>query len=555
MSKSDGRRARRRPGRPDASEETAVWLAELEQLAEHDHRAADEEEWARTLRSKRSREPGSTGEYQTGEYQTGEYQTGEYRMQPPPMAPPAPEYPSAHHPEYGYPAEPRQDWPSAPPPAATGQFPAAAPTPPPPPAADPGPGWLNPPLSPLPPRPATGYGSPVSDAPTNSRWDEWDHRPPPPSNGDLYQEPPSPWTLEQERGPWAVGHSRVPYGDPGPAPDPAPAGALGGAVRTGAVDGCLACPGATAAGAAPALAGRRAHRRHRHLAARPRALDRPALERRATVTGGTRASALPAGSGGAATRPTEPTGLPVAVAGRQPPDPARRPPAATAVRRAAGGAAQRSAGRRRPGRGGAGHRAERPGPDATASDQALLGPQWRLRSVLRGEQGGGRGPCVRRLRRQDGWGPPGLAAGDRADLLDRATDGALLVLRLPLARARPACELLAAMDDVITPWLDSYPPGVPEHIEVPETNLARLLDSAARDFANAPALHFEGRTTSYAQLADQAWRFAGALAGLGVTKGTRVGLLLPNCPQAVVALFGALRLVAVGVQNNPLSTG
>ncbi len=218
MSKSDGRRARRRPGRPDASEETAVWLAELEQLAEHDHRAADEEEWARTLRSKHSREPGSTGEYQTGEYQTGEYQTGEYRMQPPPMAPPAPEYPSAHHPEYGYPAEPRQDWPSAPPPAATGQFPAAAPTPPPPPAADPGPGWLNPPLSPLPPRPATGYGSPVSDAPTNSRWDEWDHRPPPPSNGDLYQEPPSPWTLEQERGPWEVGHSRVPYGDPGPAP-------------------------------------------------------------------------------------------------------------------------------------------------------------------------------------------------------------------------------------------------------------------------------------------------------------------------------------------------
>jgi len=110
------------------------------------------------------------------------------------------------------------------------------------------------------------------------------------------------------------------------------------------------------------------------------------------------------------------------------------------------------------------------------------------------------------------------------------------------------------MDDVITPWLDSYPPGVPEHIEVPETNLARLLDSAARDFANAPALHFEGRTTSYAQLADQAWRFAGALAGLGVTKGTRVGLLLPNCPQAVVALFGALRLGAVVVQNNPLYT-
>jgi long-chain acyl-CoA synthetase len=110
------------------------------------------------------------------------------------------------------------------------------------------------------------------------------------------------------------------------------------------------------------------------------------------------------------------------------------------------------------------------------------------------------------------------------------------------------------MADVTTPWLDSYPPGVPEHVEVPSTNLARLLADAARDFANAPALHFEGRTISYAQLADQAWRFAGVLAGLGVTKGTRVGLILPNCPQAVVALFGALRLGAVVVQNNPLYT-
>ncbi|HEV8653687.1 MAG TPA: long-chain fatty acid--CoA ligase [Actinomycetes bacterium] len=110
------------------------------------------------------------------------------------------------------------------------------------------------------------------------------------------------------------------------------------------------------------------------------------------------------------------------------------------------------------------------------------------------------------------------------------------------------------MADVTTPWLDSYPPGVPEHVEVPSTNLARLLADAARDFSNAPAVHFEGRTVSYAQLADQAWRFAGALAGLGVTKGTRVGLVLPNCPQAVIAFFGALRLGAVVVQNNPLYT-
>jgi long-chain acyl-CoA synthetase len=110
------------------------------------------------------------------------------------------------------------------------------------------------------------------------------------------------------------------------------------------------------------------------------------------------------------------------------------------------------------------------------------------------------------------------------------------------------------MVDVATPWLDSYPPGVPEHVEVPSINLARLLANAARDFPHAPALHFEGRTMSYAELAERAWRFAGTLASLGVTKGTRVGLILPNSPQAVVAFFGILRAGGVVVQNNPTYT-
>ena len=110
------------------------------------------------------------------------------------------------------------------------------------------------------------------------------------------------------------------------------------------------------------------------------------------------------------------------------------------------------------------------------------------------------------------------------------------------------------MVDVATPWLDSYPPGVPEHVEVPNINLARLLADAARDFPHAPALHFEGRTTSYAELAEQSWRLAGALAGLGVTRGTRVGIILPNCPQVVVAFFATLRVGGVVVLNNPLYT-
>jgi long-chain acyl-CoA synthetase len=110
------------------------------------------------------------------------------------------------------------------------------------------------------------------------------------------------------------------------------------------------------------------------------------------------------------------------------------------------------------------------------------------------------------------------------------------------------------MPETPTPWLDNYPPGVPEHVELPRASLAGLLDDAARDFPHAPALHFEGRTISYAQLAQQVRRFSGVLADLGVGRGTKVGLILPNCPQAVVALFGALRLGATVVQNNPLYT-
>jgi long-chain acyl-CoA synthetase len=107
------------------------------------------------------------------------------------------------------------------------------------------------------------------------------------------------------------------------------------------------------------------------------------------------------------------------------------------------------------------------------------------------------------------------------------------------------------MADRSAPWLDNYPPGVPERVDVPRANLARLLDDAAKRWPGRTALVYEGRSISYARLADMAWRFGGALAGMGVGKGSRVGLILPNCPQGVAAFFGALRIGAVVVQNNP----
>jgi long-chain acyl-CoA synthetase len=104
------------------------------------------------------------------------------------------------------------------------------------------------------------------------------------------------------------------------------------------------------------------------------------------------------------------------------------------------------------------------------------------------------------------------------------------------------------------PWLASYPPGVPVTYDYPDVPLTRLLDDAAKDFPETEALHFLGYTLTYRQLLDKVDRFAAALAELGVRKGDRVGLLLPNCPQHVIAIFAALRLGAVVAENNPLYT-
>ena len=104
------------------------------------------------------------------------------------------------------------------------------------------------------------------------------------------------------------------------------------------------------------------------------------------------------------------------------------------------------------------------------------------------------------------------------------------------------------------PWHRWYARGVPFEVEVPDVALTRLLDDAARDFPKNIALAFLGRTMDYRTLARSVDRFAGALAGLGVTKGDRVALVLPNCPQNVIAFFAVLRLGAVVVQHNPLYT-
>jgi long-chain acyl-CoA synthetase len=109
------------------------------------------------------------------------------------------------------------------------------------------------------------------------------------------------------------------------------------------------------------------------------------------------------------------------------------------------------------------------------------------------------------------------------------------------------------------PWLKSYPSDVPHSLApYPERPVWSLLEESARSYPDSPAIAFPvapmARRLTYRQLKEEAERFAGAMASLGVGKGDRVGLLLPNCPQFVVAWFGLQRLGAVPVGNNPLYT-
>ncbi|MFJ6679279.1 long-chain-fatty-acid--CoA ligase [Microbacterium sp. NPDC091382] len=104
------------------------------------------------------------------------------------------------------------------------------------------------------------------------------------------------------------------------------------------------------------------------------------------------------------------------------------------------------------------------------------------------------------------------------------------------------------------PWLSSYDTGVPLDLPPVTGSLMDILDDSARDYPHAPALQFFGRETTYAALADAVERAAAGLRRLGVKKGDRVAIVLPNCPQHIVAFYAVLRLGAVVVEHNPLYT-
>ncbi|MFT5176259.1 MAG: long-chain acyl-CoA synthetase [Gammaproteobacteria bacterium] len=106
------------------------------------------------------------------------------------------------------------------------------------------------------------------------------------------------------------------------------------------------------------------------------------------------------------------------------------------------------------------------------------------------------------------------------------------------------------------PWLANYPAGVPEYVSTDQfASLAAMLEHSCKRFADKPAFSNMGLTLTFAQLEERSRAFAGYLQGeLGLARGERIAIMMPNLMQYPIVLFGALRAGLTVVNTNPLYT-
>ncbi|MBK8418493.1 long-chain fatty acid--CoA ligase [Candidatus Villigracilis saccharophilus] len=101
------------------------------------------------------------------------------------------------------------------------------------------------------------------------------------------------------------------------------------------------------------------------------------------------------------------------------------------------------------------------------------------------------------------------------------------------------------------PWLAHYDKGVPQTIEYPKVPLFHFLEEAARKYPDRACTIFKGAVISYREMNEQTDHMAAALVEMGVKKGDRVGIFIPNIPQFMVAYFGILKAGGTVVAINP----
>ncbi len=101
------------------------------------------------------------------------------------------------------------------------------------------------------------------------------------------------------------------------------------------------------------------------------------------------------------------------------------------------------------------------------------------------------------------------------------------------------------------PWLAHYDKGVPQTIEYPKVPLFHFLEEAARKYPDRACTIFKGAVISYKEMNEKTNHMAAALVEMGVKKGDRVGIFMPNTPQFMIAYFGILKAGGVVVAVNP----
>jgi len=104
------------------------------------------------------------------------------------------------------------------------------------------------------------------------------------------------------------------------------------------------------------------------------------------------------------------------------------------------------------------------------------------------------------------------------------------------------------------PWLKFYPEGIPPSLEYEDIPLPDTLRNTAQKYPDRVALHFMGFEMTFKQLYEAVLKLANYLRELGIEKGDRVAIMLPNTPQAVISFYGVLFAGGVVVETNPMYT-
>ncbi|WP_043934174.1 AMP-binding protein [Bacillus sp. EB01] len=104
------------------------------------------------------------------------------------------------------------------------------------------------------------------------------------------------------------------------------------------------------------------------------------------------------------------------------------------------------------------------------------------------------------------------------------------------------------------PWLKHYPEEIPAVLDYPTDPLHEYLLKAADEFPDKTAIHFMGKNLTFSEVRESAQKLASYLQSIGIGKGDRVAVMLPNTPAAVISFFGILMAGGIVVQTNPLYT-